>query len=152
MKFTETARHILLACTVTAMALMTSACGITGLSRGTPVFRAEEKSETEITVFAENAETGSEISTDYIELDEGEGMKIVSDLSHGSVEVNVYEIEENHLTGEQYIASESPVLFASLRRNDSVSAFPMPPGEYVIKAECTEKATGEVGITLMKQP
>ena len=151
MKLTYAVKRFLIAGAVVFVMLMTSACGMLNINGGPSVFRAETDSKTQIKVFAENAPAGETITAGQLKVAEGDGMRITSDLDRGNIKISVYEMEENHLTEEQYAATDTPIISANLRMDDCVSATLMPEGEYLVKAECTEKASGEIGIKLMKQ-
>ncbi len=120
------------------LALMLTACGKSA-------FGMTENTEKKMTLTAENAEKGAFFLTGSLEVGEGERIVITSDLSKGSIRVEILASPESQSIDQLPETDGEAVITANLVRTDSASGS-VAAGTYLLKATCLEKATGTVTV------
>ncbi|MBR2259968.1 MAG: hypothetical protein IJ899_22070 [Blautia sp.] len=99
-----------------------------------------------MSIKAERADKGDFFMLGSLEVDDGEMIEITSNLSKGSVKVEIIEVEE-----EQSIDvlpdfnNKEAIITANTRSTDKVS-HTVNAGNYMLRATCIEKATGTVQV------
>ena len=99
-----------------------------------------------MSIKAERADKGDFFMLGSLEVDDGEMIEITSNLSKGSVKVEIIEVEE-----EQSIDvlpdfnNKEAIITANTRSTDKVSRT-VNAGNYMLRATCIEKATGTVQV------
>ena len=126
---------------VTLMVLMVMALSACGKSE----FGASENTEKLMTITAQNAQKDAFFMTGSLEVSEGEQIVISSDLSKGSVKVELIREEDEQSIDELPDLNGEPVVTANVSGSD-MQASTVPEGSYMLNATCTEKATGTVKV------
>ena len=122
---------------VLLQALMLTACGKS-------VFTMSENTEKKMTITAENAARGAFFMVGALEVADGEQIVITSELSKGSIRVEIVGAPQESIEDMPTVDGEA-ILTADLKAADSVSGT-VPAGSYLLKATCLEKASGSVQI------
>ena len=118
--------------------LMLTACGKSE-------FGVTENTGKRMTITAENAEKDAFFMVGALEVDEEEQIVIASDLTKGSVRVEIVEAPEGESVEELTAADGDAILTANLKTTEEASGT-VPAGSYLVKATCLERATGTVQI------
>ena len=118
--------------------LMLTACG-------KQEFGATENTGRRMTITAEKADVGAFIMTGVLEVGDGEKIAITSDLTKGSVRVEIYDAPEEKSPDEMPVVDGEAIITANVAATDAVSGT-VPAGDYLVKAICLEKATGIVQV------
>ena len=118
--------------------LMLTACGKSE-------FGVTENTGKRMTITAENAEKDAFFMVGALEVDEEEQIVIASDLTKGSVRVEIVEAPEGESVEELTAADGDAILTANLKTTEGASGT-VPAGSYLVKATCLERATGTVQI------
>ena len=118
--------------------LMLTACGKSE-------FGVTENTGKRMTITAENAEKDAFFMVGALEVDEEEQIVIASDLTKGSVRVEIVEAPEGESVEELTAADGDAILTANLKTTEGASGT-VPAGSYLVKATCLERATGTVEI------
>ena len=118
--------------------LMLTACG-------TSEFGVTENTGKRMTITAENAEKDAFFMVGALEVEEEEQIVIASDLTKGSVRVEIVEAPEGESVEELTAADGDAILTANLKTTEGASGT-VPAGSYLVKATCLERATGTVQI------
>lgn len=123
---------------VLLQALMLTACGKS-------VFTMSENTEKKMTITAENAARDAFFMVGALEVADGEQIVITSELSKGSIRVEIVGAPQESI--EEMPAVDGEAIFtADLKGAGSVSGTEVPAGGYLLKATCLEKASGSVQI------
>ena len=118
--------------------LMLTACGKSE-------FGVTENTGKRMTITAENAEKDAFFMVGALEVEEEEQIVIASDLTKGSVRVEIVEAPEGESVEELTAADGDAILTANLKTTEEASGT-VPAGSYLVKATCLERATGTVQI------
>ena len=129
----KTVKSVCLAVMMTLLALTLAACGKSE-------FGLTENTEKKMTITAENADPGDFFMTGALQEDEGEEIAVTANLSKGEVKVEIVRASDSE---ELPSLDGDAILTAVLSSVDSTSGT-VPAGPYMLKATCTERATGTV--------
>ena len=127
--------------TVLALALsmlMLAACGKSS-------FGLTDNTETRMTITAENADKDASFVTGSLKVEDGEAIVISSDLTKGSIRVELVGMPEEQSIDEIPEMDGEATLTANLHATDGTSGT-VPAGSYLLWATCLEEATGTVQI------
>ncbi len=130
----KTARAVLLILLLAAL-LLTSC--------GRSEFELTENTGRQMTISAKNAQKDSFFMAGALEVGEGEQIVISSGIEKGVVRVEI--VEEPEKQGELPAFDDEAILTANVS-NGTGFAGTVPAGRYLLRAICTEKATGTVQI------
>jgi len=83
-----------------------------------------------------------------LEVDEGEQIVITSELTKGSIRVEIIGTPAEQSIDEVPDMNGEPIITADLKNTDGTSST-VPAGSYMLKATCLEKATGTVLIEVV---
>ena len=83
-----------------------------------------------------------------LEVGENEQIVISSDLTKGTVRVEIITAPENETADDSPAAEGEAVLTANLKAGEKASA-DMVAGKYMLKAICLEKAAGTVSVEVL---
>jgi len=108
-------------------------------------FTMTENTEKRMTISAQNADKKDFFMVGSLEVEEGEQIVITSDLSKGSVRVEILGNPDSGDVNEVPELNGEAIMTADLKVGESVSGT-VPAGSYMMKATCLEKATGTVTI------
>lgn len=108
-------------------------------------FTMTENTEKRMTISAQNADKKDFFMVGSLEVEEGEQIMITSDLSKGSVRVEILGNPDSGDVNEVPELNGEAIMTADLKVGESVSDT-VPAGSYMMKATCLEKATGTVTI------
>ena len=120
------------------LTLMLTACGRSE-------FGLTENTGKRMTLTAENAEKDAFFLTGSLEVGEGESIVITSDLSKGSIRVEILAAPESQSIDQLPETDGPAVITANLVRTDGASGT-VAAGTYLLRATCLEKATGTVTV------
>ena len=120
------------------LTLMLTACGRSE-------FGLTENTGKRMTLTAENAEKDAFFLTGSLEVGEGESIVITSDLSKGSIRVEILAAPESQSIDQLPETDGPAVITANLVRTDGASGT-VTAGTYLLRATCLEKATGTVTV------
>lgn len=109
---------------------------LTLTSCGQSVFEPTEHTSKLVVITAENAPKGNDYSVKTLEVDDGEQIVITSNLTKGSMQVEVF-----GMSAEQ--SEPTITLNASGTEEES---FAVSAGEYWMKSTCLKKATGSIRV------
>lgn len=117
------------------------------------MFTACEKSEfgvidntgKRMVIDAVNASEGASISAGSLEAEEGEQITVTSDMEKGSVSVELFAIPEGQNKDELPEPEGEPVI-TSVCDGSSTQTGTVSAGSFMLRAACTEKATGTITI------
>ena len=110
---------------------------------GKSEFGLSENTEKKMTITAENADKDSFFMVGSLEVADGEQIAITSNLTKGSVRVEIVGTPEEQSIDQIPDMNAEATLTADLKSTDSVSGT-VEAGTYMLKATCLEKATGTV--------
>lgn len=110
---------------------------------GKSEFGLSENTEKKMTITAENADKGALFMVGSLEVTDGEQIAITSNLTKGSVRVEIIGTPEEQSIDQISDMNAEATLTADLKSTDSVSGT-VAAGTYMLKATCLEKATGTV--------
>ena len=110
---------------------------------GKSEFGLSENTEKKMTITAENADKDSFFMVGSLEVADGEQIAITSNLTKGSVRVEIVGTPEEQSIDQIPDMNAEATLAADLKGTDSVSGT-VEAGTYMLKATCLEKATGTV--------
>ena len=110
---------------------------------GKSEFGVSENTEKKMTITAENADKDSFFMVGSLEVADGEQIAITSNLTKGSVRVEIVGTPEEQSIDQIPDMNAEATLTADLKSTDSVSGT-VEAGTYMLKATCLEKATGTV--------
>lgn len=96
-------------------------------------------------VTAEKADKDDYVMAGSLEVADGEQIVITSELTKGSVRVEIVEVPEEQSIDELPQMGGEAILTANLGPGDGAAAT-MSAGTYMVRAICLEKATGDVQI------
>ena len=131
--------HVLAVIAVLAvLSLMLTACG-------RAEFGVIANSEKRITITAEKADKDAFFSTGSLEVADGEQIVIASDLTKGSIRVEIIKAPEEESIDELPAMDGEAIITANLKSTDGASGT-VPAGRYQVRATCLESATGTVQI------
>ena len=116
--------------------LMLTACGKSE-------FGMSENTGKRMVVTAQNADKDAFFMVGSLEVDEGEQIAITSNLTKGSVRVEIIGVPAEQSIDELPDLNVEPIITANLHSNDQQSGT-VSAGTYMLKATCLEKATGTV--------
>jgi hypothetical protein len=116
--------------------LMLTACGKSE-------FGMSENTGKRMVVTAQNADKDAFFMVGSLEVDEGEQIAITSNLTKGSVRVEIIGVPAEQSIDELPDLNGEPIITANLHSNDQQSGT-VSAGTYMLKATCLEKATGTV--------
>ncbi len=132
----KTAAAAILAVSMLSM----SACGKTE-------FACTDNSEKSMTVKAEKAPKGDFFMTGTLEVDEGEQIIITSEMTKGSIKLDFINTEGNDdIEKLPEIGNEAQLTVEA--SGSQINTCGIEEGDYMLKAEVTEKATGTVTISI----
>jgi len=121
------------------LALLTlTGCGKSG-------FGLTENTEKQMTITAENAGKDAFVMVGSLEVSDGEQVVISSNLTKGSVRVELVPAPEGQSINELPAMDAEAIITANLVNGESVSGT-VPEGSYMLRAACLERATGTVRI------
>ena len=120
-------------------ALMLTACGKSEFG-GNP-----DPGGKQITVKAVNADKGDYFIGGTVAVGEYEKIVISSNLDKGSIRVELFEAPAGESADQLPELSSEPIIEADVSSVEGTSS-EVPPGIYLLKATCLEKATGHVYI------
>ena len=110
---------------------------------GKSEFGLSENTEKKMTITAENADKDAFFMVGSLEVADGEQIAITSNLTKGSVRVEIVGTPEEQSIDQIPDMNAEATLAADLKGTDSVSGT-VEAGTYMLKATCLEKATGTV--------
>ena len=110
---------------------------------GKSEFGLSENTEKKMTITAENADKDAFFMVGSLEVADGEPIAITSNLTKGSVRVEIVGTPEEQSIDQIPDMNAEATLTADLKSTDSVSGT-VEAGTYMLKATCLEKATGTV--------
>ena len=110
---------------------------------GKSEFGLSENTEKKMTITAENADKDALFMVGSLEVADGEQIAITSNLTKGSVRVEIIGTPEEQSIDQIPDMNAEATLTADLKSTDSVSGT-VEAGTYMLKATCLEKATGTV--------
>ena len=110
---------------------------------GKSEFGLSENTEKKMTITAENADKDALFMVGSLEVADGEQIAITSNLTKGSVRVEIIGTPEEQSIDQIPDMNAEATLTADLKSTDSVSGT-VETGTYMLKATCLEKATGTV--------
>ena len=110
---------------------------------GKSEFGVSENTEKKMTITAENADKDAFFMVGSLEVADGEQIAITSNLTKGSVRVEIVGTPEEQSIDQIPDMNAEATLTADLKSTDSVSGT-VETGTYMLKATCLEKATGTV--------
>ena len=110
---------------------------------GKSEFGLSENTEKKMTITAENADKDAYFMVGSLEVADGEQIAITSNLTKGSVRVEIIGTPEEQSIDQIPDMNAEATLTADLKSTDSVSGT-VEAGTYMLKATCLEKATGTV--------
>ena len=110
---------------------------------GKSEFGVSENTEKKMTITAENADKDAFFMVGSLEVADGEPIAITSNLTKGSVRVEIVGTPEEQSIDQIPDMNAEATLTADLKSTDSVSGT-VEAGTYMLKATCLEKATGTV--------
>ena len=110
---------------------------------GKSEFGLSENTEKKMTITAENADKDAFFMVGSLEVADGEQIAITSNLTKGSVRVEIIGTPEEQSIDQIPDMNAEATLAADLKGMDSVSGT-VEAGTYMLKATCLEKATGTV--------
>ncbi len=137
---TKTTLHLAAAMILMLLMLMFTACGKSE-------FGVTENTGKHMTVTARNAAKDGIIMVGSLEAEEGEQIEISSDLSKGSIRIEIIGVSEEQSMDQLPDIDGEPVITAEVKGTDA-AAGTVPAGSYMLKAACLEKATGTVQIAV----
>ncbi|MBQ8074910.1 MAG: hypothetical protein IJ237_02890 [Oscillospiraceae bacterium] len=120
------------------LALTLSACGKSE-------FGVSENTDKRMTVTAKNADKNSFFMVGSLHASEGEEITITSNLAKGSVKIEIIGTPAEQSIEELPKMDGEAIITANATGTDVVSGT-VPAGQYMLKATCTERATGTVQI------
>ena len=112
---------------------------------GRSEFGPSENTGKQMTITAENAARDAFFMSGSLEVAEGEQIVIAADLAKGSIRVEIVGVPEEQSADTLPDFDGEAILTADLDSTESVSGT-VPPGWYMVKATCLERATGTVRI------
>ena len=112
---------------------------------GKSEFAVNGNTEKHMTIMAKNAEKDASFMVGTLEVDDGEEIEISSNLEKGQIKVEIVREDETESVEKLPDLKGEAVITANLVRTDSTSGT-VPPGSYMLRATCLEKATGTVDI------
>ena len=110
---------------------------------GKSEFGLSENTEKKMTITAENADKDSFFMVGSLEVADGEQIAITSNLTKGSVRVEIIGMPAEQSIDQIPDLNVEPTITSNLKSTDSVSGT-VETGTYMLKATCLEKATGTV--------
>ena len=110
---------------------------------GKSEFGLSENTEKKMTITAENSDKDAFFMIGSLEVADGEQIAITSNLTKGSVRVEIVGTPEEQSIDQIPDMNAEATLAADLKGTDSVSGT-VEAGTYMLKATCLEKATGTV--------
>lgn len=110
---------------------------------GKSEFGLSENTERKMTITAENADKDALFMVGSLEVADGEQIAITSNLTKGSVRVEIIGTPEEQSIDQIPDMNAEATLTADLKSTDSVSGT-VEAGTYMLKATCLKKATGTV--------
>ena len=134
MKRTKTFSITLLALLV----LMLTGCGKSE-------FGVTENTGKLIMITADSADKDAFFMTGSLEVADGEQIIISSELTKGSIRVEIVDAPDEQNMNELPEMDSEAIITANVSRTDGASGT-VPPGNYLLRATCLEKATGTVRI------
>ena len=121
--------------------LMLTACGKSE-------FGMSENTGKRMVITAQNADKDAFFMVGSLEVGEGEQIAITSNLTKGSVRVEIIGVPAEQSIDELPDLNGETIITANLRSNDWQSGT-VSEGSYMLKAICLEKATGTVLIEVL---
>ena len=115
---------------------------------GRSEFSVIDSTEKRMTITAENASREASFTTGSLEVSEGEQIVISSNLSKGSVRVEIIKEDEVQSISVLPDMDGEAVITANLANKDGASGT-VPAGSYMVKATCLKKATGTIQIEVL---
>ena len=115
-------------------------------SCGKSEFGVTESTEKAITITAERAAKDAFLMLGSLTVEDGDQISIISDLTKGSVKVEIVPEPEDQSIDTIPPLDGEAVMTGNLVRTDAESGT-VPAGYYLVRATCLEKATGTVRIT-----
>ena len=115
---------------------------------GSSTFAVTENTEKRMTITAERAAKGDFFMVGTLEVAEGEKIVITSELTKGSIRVEIIGTPEEQSIDKLPETDGAPIITANLDSGDMTSGT-VPAGNYLMKATCLEKATGAVVIEVV---
>ena len=131
-------RNIALSIVLAVSALLFAGCGKSQ-------FGLTENTEKRMVLTAQNADKDDFFMVGTLVVDEGEQIVIASDLSKGSIRVEVIESPASQSAEDMPEFSGNTIITADLNTTEGASGT-VPAGDYMLKATCLEKASGTVTI------
>ena len=110
---------------------------------GKSEFGLSENTEKKMTITAENADKDAFFMVGSLEVADGEQIAITSNLTKGSVRVEIIGMPAEQSIDQIPDLNVEPTITFNLKSTDSVSGT-VAAGTYMLKATCLEKATGTV--------
>ena len=110
---------------------------------GKSEFGLSENTEKKMTITAENADKDAFFMVGSLEVADGEQIAITSNLTKGSVRVEIIGMPAEQSIDQIPDLNVEPTITSNLKSTDSVSGT-VAAGTYMLKATCLEKATGTV--------
>lgn len=110
---------------------------------GKSEFGLSENTEKKMTITAENADKDALFMVGSLEVADGEQIAITSNLTKGSVRVEIIGMPAEQSIDQIPDLNVEPTITSNLKSTDSVSGT-VAAGTYMLKATCLEKATGTV--------
>lgn len=114
-------------------------------SCGKSEFGVTTNTAKQMTITAEKADKDAFFIVGTLEVTDGEQIVITSDLTKGSVKVEIIEVPEEQSIDKYPEMDGEAVITANLKSTDGASGT-VPAGFYQLKATCLETATGTIQI------
>ena len=127
--------------TLTAAAILTLS-SLMLVSCGKSEFNVISDTDKRIVISAENAAEDDAVSTGALVVDDGEEVVITSDLTKGTIRVEIVEAPGDGSDDLPETGGEA-IMTANVQKTDSATA-EFAAGSYLVKATCLEEATGTV--------
>ena len=130
-----------------AVILVLALLALTLTACGKSEFGVSENTGKQMTITAKNADKDAFFMVGSLEVDDGEQIVIRSELTKGSIRVEIIGAPEEQSIDELPEMDGEAILTATLR-NAEGSSGTVPAGSYLLKAVCLEKAAGSVVIEI----
>ena len=130
---------------IISFALIAVLAVLTLTACGKSEFTVTENYEKYMRITAKKANKDDYFMVGSLEVDEGEQIKITSDLTKGSIRVELVKAPEDQSIEEYPDMDNEATITANLHATDG-AAGTVSAGTYLLRATCLEKATGTVYI------
>ncbi len=133
--------------TITALLLLTMIC-MTACEKSE--FGMTENTEKYMQMTAKNADKDAFFMVGSLEVGEGEAIEVDSNIESGSIDVEFILSSGEQSVEELPEMDVEPVFIVKADKSTDKASAGVEPGSYMVKATCTEKATGTIDINVIK--